>query len=128
MRANAWPTGRRSDIAMPSMPVKPSTRTLSGRREALEAYAAAVTERHAPAAEGIDWKYGAARHDQLFNALSVRAVDEVVSLGVPAEMAPLAAAGRALSPREFHNLLQQASAASGAPAGDSVRSFKLFQM
>ena len=85
--------------------------TLSGQRDRLRQYSAAVTARHS---EGhrIDWKLGAARETQLFLDLSVRAVDEVVSLGVPEQMAPLSESGRHVSPREFHELLHGASADS----------------
>ena len=93
--------------------------TLSGLRVNLEQYVAAVTARYANG-ERIDWKFGSATENQLFDALSVRAVDEVVSLGVPGSMAPLSETGRHVSPREFHELLQQASSASASASTKPV--------
>lgn len=92
--------------------------TLSGHRVSLEEYAATVTARF-PGSH-IDWKFGAAQASQLFDSLSVRAVDEVVSLGVPSEMAPLAKAGKHVSPCEFHETLREASAASASPSTSGV--------
>ena len=89
--------------------------TLSGRRSSLEEYAAAIVARHA-GAHAIDFKYGAARDDQMFDSLSVRAVDEVVSLGVAESDVPLEEAGRHVSPREFHELLR----ATASPASSSA--------
>jgi predicted sulfurtransferase len=81
--------------------------TLSGRRSALDSYAAAVTARFAKGGS-IDWKVGGARNEELFDTLLVRAVDEVVSLGVPECAAPLEATGRHVSPQEFHAMIEGA--------------------
>jgi len=108
--------------------------TLSGATEALRAYAHAVEERHvlfhmavrvgaaasasggAPEAQGrrdrIDWKLDAILDaSQLFASLRVRPVAELVTLGVPAALAPLDDAGAHISPREFHRLCLGAAAA-----------------
>ena len=93
--------------------------TLSGRRSSLDQYVAAVTARHSEAWR-IDWKFGAAQDDQLFENLTVRAVDEVVSLGVDGQFAPLAEAGQHITPREFHDRLVQASSASQPTASSQI--------
>ena len=51
-----------------------------------------------------------------FDSLSVRAVDEVVSLGVAESDVPLEEAGRHVSPNEFHELLLRATATPSAEA------------
>ena len=78
--------------------------TLSGLRLALEKYAAAVSARLST--DRIDWKISFALPTQLFDSLSVRAVDEVVSLGVAESSAPLTEAGQHIPPSEFHRLLE----------------------
>ena len=86
---------------------------LSGSMAALEEYTRHVGARLEGAR--IDWKFSAARPHELFSELRARVVDEVVSLGVQPELAPLEAAGRHVSPAEFHALLDRATA--GAEAG-----------
>ena len=73
--------------------------TLSGDGPALHEYAEAVTARHA--GPRIDWKFSPCAVTELFRELSVRAVSEVVSLGVPLDEVPLHKAGAHLSPAEF---------------------------
>ena len=90
--------------------------TLSGRRTALVEYTAAVGER---VGVPVDWKWGGCARSELFEALAVRRVEELVSLGVPASSAPLSEASEHISPREFHELLQAADTADAAGAAGS---------
>ena len=85
--------------------------TLTGAEEALRQYTTMVSARFAES-ERIDWKFSPAKSDELFDSLNVRAVDEVVSLGVPSELAPLEEAGRHVTPAAFHLLLLDYAAAT----------------
>jgi predicted sulfurtransferase len=87
--------------------------TLSGRRAALDEYTSAVEQRHDGVS--IDWKWGDCARSELFEALAVRRVEELVSLGVPASSAPLTEAGEHLSPREFHAMLNGGAADAERP-------------
>ena len=74
--------------------------TLSGLRAALTEYTALVDARVGAAL--IDWKFGSCEISQCFAELSVREVNEVVSLGVDV---PLAEAGTHLDAADFHAAL-----------------------
>ena len=76
---------------------------------ALEDSAISITDGCGPGDE-IDFKFGAARADQLFDSLSVRGVDEVVSLGVPS----------AAPPPRCHRVVPASSAATLAARSQTV--------
>ena len=82
--------------------------TLTGRATDVRAYASRVERRHGCAS--IDWKLAVVAPHELFPALSVRTVAELVTLRPHAPVSPLAsgADGRAahLSPRAFHAMLE----------------------
>ena len=87
--------------------------TLSGATAALGEYTRSVDARSPVEGQTIDWKFGSCALPELFQELSVRAVREVVSLGVPADAVPLGKAATHLSAAEFHARLAGA-AESGA--------------
>ena len=87
--------------------------TLSGSAAALGEYTCSVDARCPAEGQGIDWKFGPCEPSELFQELSVRAVREVVSLGVPLEDVPLGKAATHLSAAEFHERIATA-AESGA--------------
>ena len=87
--------------------------TLSGATAALGEYTRSVDARCPVEGQAIDWKFGPCALSELFQELSVRAVREVVSLGVPLDAVPLGKAARHLSAAEFHAKLAGA-AESGA--------------
>ena len=87
--------------------------TLSGATAALGEYTRSVDARCPVEGQAIDWKFGPCALSELFQELSVRAVREVVSLGVPLDAVPLGKAATHLSAAEFHAKLAGA-AESGA--------------
>ena len=89
--------------------------TLSGPTAALGEYTRSVDARCAvEGGQAIDWKFGSCAISECFRELSVRAVREVVSLGVPLVAVPLGKAATHLSAAEFHARLA-AAAESGNP-------------
>ena len=81
---------------------------LSGPTAALESYTAEVAM-HFVNGSSIDWKLSPARSSDMFDSLSVRAVSELVSLGVPDAAAPLDKVGRHVTPLEFHEIISGAA-------------------
>ena len=89
--------------------------TLTGTCAALERYKSAVGQRFELAGK-IDWKLTTIEETQRFDALMVRRVDEVVSLGVPAHMAPLEETAKHILPAAWHALLEGAASGAGREA------------